>query len=408
MQPKTILFVGGGRESVPGIELAKDLGLTVVVSDASADSPGIRLADHSIYASTYDPDETLLGVNNFLKNGKKIDGVLALGSDVPTTVAHIANTLNIQGISLDSARLFSNKIEMKQKFLDNKINTPWFKKLLSVTELRRVLQNTNKYYVIKPADSRGARGVLRINSSSDINWAFAFAKSQSRTGQVIIEEYLEGPQFSTESIVIGGKSFTIGFSDRNYEFIDKFAPHIIENGGHLPSSITFETKMSICNLIDRAARALGVSEGTVKGDVVLHNDTPYIIELTGRLSGGYFCTHEIPLNTGVNFVKLAIKQALRLDLSREDLTPIINRGVAQRYFFPIPGTVTSITIPSWIKSDPEVSLLDMRISVGDVIHPTTNHTSRAGTVITFSDSREQAIYKAEKIVNEISIETLLL
>ena len=35
-----------------------------------------------------------------------------------------------------------------------------------------------------------------------------------------------------------------------------------------------------------------------------------MIELAARLSGGFFCTREIPLNTGVDFVGDAIKVAL--------------------------------------------------------------------------------------------------
>ena len=31
---------------------------------------------------------------------------------------------------------------------------------------------------------------------------------------------------------------TPGFSDRNYEFLETYAPHIIENGGELPSHLS--------------------------------------------------------------------------------------------------------------------------------------------------------------------------
>ena len=55
---------------------------------------------------------------------------------------------------------------------------------------------------------------------------------------------------------------------------------------------------------------MGVTEGTVKGDIVVHDGEPYVIELAARLSGGFFCTREIPLNTGVDFIGAAIKVAL--------------------------------------------------------------------------------------------------
>ena len=64
------------------------------------------------------------------------------------------------------------------------------------------------------------------------------------------------------------------------------------------------------DVVARAAAALGVTDGTVKGDIVVHDGEPYVIELAARLSGGFFCTREIPLNTGVDFVGCAIRVAL--------------------------------------------------------------------------------------------------
>ena len=102
----------------------------------------------------------------------------------------------------------------------------------------------------------------------------------------------------------------------------------------MPCSLPEKTKEEIQFLISNAARCLGVKNGTVKGDIVVHEGIPYIIELAPRLSGGYFCTHEIPLNTGVDFVGAAIRLALGETLRPADLEPRYNRFVAQRYLFP--------------------------------------------------------------------------
>ncbi len=80
--------------------------------------------------------------------------------------------------------------------------------------------------------------------------------------------------------------------------------------------------------------ALGVTNGTVKGDIVVHNGEPYVIELAARLSGGFFCTREIPLNTGVDFIGAAIKLALGEAVAPDELTPKHQTPVIQRYAFP--------------------------------------------------------------------------
>ena len=44
---KTIWVVGGGIESIPGLVLAKKMGLMVVVSDGTLDAPGNQFANFS-------------------------------------------------------------------------------------------------------------------------------------------------------------------------------------------------------------------------------------------------------------------------------------------------------------------------------------------------------------------------
>ena len=87
---------------------------------------------------------------------------------------------------------------------------------------------------------------------------------------------------------------------------------------------------------------MGVTDGTVKGDIVIHDGEPYVIELAARLSGGFFCTREIPLNTGVDFIGAAIKIALGESVSEAEMTPSRSVPVVQRYSFPKPGTVVAV------------------------------------------------------------------
>ena len=126
--------------------------------------------------------------------------------------------------------------------------------------------------------------------------------------------------------MIGGRCFTPGFSDRNYEYLERYAPFFIENGGDLPSHLPPEIQDKVRDLVARAAAALGITDGTVKGDIVVHKGEPYVIELAARLSGGFFCTREIPLNTGVDFIGAAIKVALGETVDEEELAAETRRA----------------------------------------------------------------------------------
>ena len=185
----------------------------------------------------------------------------------------------------------------------------------------------------------------------------------------MVEQYLNGPQVSTESVVIGGRCFTPGFSDRNYEYLERYAPFFIENGGDLPSHLPAEIQAKVSDLVARPRPRMGITDGTVKGDIVVHDGEPYVIELAARLSGGFFCTREIPLNTGVDFIGAAIsrrwaKRSTRRIWRDENFTPVI-----QRYAFPKPGTVVRVSGAEEAPQDPRHRRLMVTARPGDIIPP---------------------------------------
>ena len=402
---KTLLFIGGGIETLPGVNLAKKMGLNVIVSDRNPEAPCMAVADDCIIADTYDVMGTLLAAKKFHHSKRKINGVICMASDIPLTVATVAFGLNLPGIPTASAKIVADKILMKDCFKGANLPIPKYKEIKNIKELKESAKYFGLPIVIKPVDSRGARGVLKITESVDIEWAFLISKSFSPSGRVMIEEYMQGPQISTESLVINGDVFTIGFSDRNYEFIEKYAPNMIENGGDLPSQLKVKEQSLIRETVARTAEALNIKNGVIKGDMVLSDGNPYIIEVAARLPGGYFCSHEIPLNTGVNFVANAIKIALGEEVKREELQVTSSNAVSQRYFFPKPGKVVKIQIPKWLEQNKSVIMCDIRVREGDIIPEITQHPSRAGVVICTGSSSEKAKQLAKKVINEILIET---
>ncbi len=403
---QTLFIIGAGIEAIPGIRKAKEMGLRVVVSDMNPHAPGFAEADDKIIASTYDVKSTVDAAIQYNKTVRTIDGVICIASDVPLTVASVAEALNLQGISVESARLGMDKLDMKRRFAEDKIPVPWFSPVHDFGHLRELKKKERFPLVMKPVDSCGARGVLRLTPEVDLAWAYEVSKSCSPTSRIMLERFLPGPQVSTESIVIEGRTYTPGFSDRNYEYLEHYAPHIIENGGELPSHLSAETQQAVRDLVQEAAQSIGVSNGVIKGDIVVFEGRPHVIELAPRLSGGYFCTHEIPLNTGVDFVGHAIRLALGEMPSPTDLMPLFQRNVAQRYLFPTPGRVVSISGDSEVEQRKDIVFSEIRVEIGDIVKPVNSHPERAGVLMAIGDTRQKAIDNAISAVNEIKIETV--
>ncbi len=402
---KTLLIISGGIEAADAARRAKELGHYVVVSDRDPEAPGFAFADSCLIADVYGATETAAAAERYHRKIRKIDGVICVAADAPVTVATVAQRLHLPGISIPTAETACDKLAMKRCFQQAGVAVPWFAEVNTPQDLQRFAIERGSDLVIKPIDSRGSRGVQRIAEVSDLTKAFFLARSHSPSERVMVEQYLEGPQISTESIVTGGRCFTPGFSDRNYEFLERYAPFFIENGGDLPSHLPADIQDKVKDLVARAAAALGVKDGTVKGDIVVHKGEPYVIELAARLSGGFFCTREIPLSTGVDFIGGAIKVALGETVSAEELTPRQNKFVIQRYAFPKPGRVTSVSGADEARGVSGIADVIVTAKAGDVIPPAGDKRPSAAMVLATGDSRELALKAANDALACLKIET---
>ena len=403
---KTLLIVSGGIEAADAARRAKELGLYVVVSDRDPEAPGFAHADSCIIADVYSPEETLAAARRYALKLRKLDGVICVAADAPLTAATVAQHMGLPGISTDSAKLATDKLAMKQRFLAAGVPVPWFSPVATPQALQRMAVERGRDLVVKPVDSRGSRGVQRVSAAVDLAKAFMPARQHSPTERVMAEEYLSGPQVSTESIVVNGKCYTPGFSDRNYEYLERYAPFFIENGGDLPSQLPSDIQDKVKDVVAQAASALGITNGTVKGDIVIHNGEPYVIELAARLSGGFFCTREIPLNTGVDFVGAAIKLALGESISPEELEPKKFTPVVQRYAFPEPGRVTRVSGAEEARKISGIEDVIVTAKPGDVIPPAGDKRPSAAMVLATGDTREAALAAANDALSQIRIETV--
>ncbi|MEJ0027522.1 MAG: ATP-grasp domain-containing protein [Rhizomicrobium sp.] len=402
---KTLLIVSGGIEAADAARRAKEMGHTVVVSDRDPQAPGFAFADSCLIADVYGPTETAAAAERYSRKIRKIDGVICVAADAPVTAATVAQRLRLPGISLASAELACDKLAMKRRFADCGVPVPWFAEIPTPQALQRVAIERGRDLVIKPVDSRGSRGVQRVAQVADLDKAFLFARSHSPSERVMVEQYLDGPQVSTESVIVDGRCFTPGFSDRNYEYLERYAPFFIENGGDLPSRLPADIQQKVKDVVARAAAALGITNGTVKGDIVVHKGEPCVIELAARLSGGFFCTREIPLNTGVDFVGAAIRIALGEAVSPDDLEPKHFTPVVQRYAFPKAGRVVAIEGAEEARRIAGVADVIVTAKPGDVIPDAGDKRPSAAMVLTVGPSREAALAAANDALACLKIVT---
>lgn len=403
---KTLMIVGAGIEQVPAYIIAKKRGLYVVGTDINPNAPAAEYADELICVSTKDADATMEAAANF-NASRKIDGVITIANDVPYTVARVSEGLGLNSISIKSAKCASNKLIMKQTFLKNNVSCPWFSEIKSLKELEQNTKDRHKQsYVLKPIDGSGARGVILIDDQIDLKWAFNESLNWSNSKTLILEKFINGTQLSTESFIYRKKCFTPAISERNYSKFNDFKPYIIEDGGTIPALVSKEMHKNLCELIYEGAKAMGIHEGIIKGDLVIdENGKPFIIELAARLSGGWFATHQIPIATGVNLVDIVISHALNEHIDEKKLIPTHEKATAIRYWFPEPGKIESIHGSENIKSLPGIIKYDFFREIGDIQPKVLMHPDRFGYVLFEGKDRNEAIKRAQNAIKSIKINT---
>jgi len=398
---KKILFLGAGIEQTIAIHVAKDLNITVIAVDQNPDAPGLKIADIGINADIND-------VEKLIDIGRKyeIDGVMAHAVEIPVTVAKVSSALGLPGIHPDIAERATNKIKRINCFKESNVPAPRFYSVSTLEEAKQAVEKLGFPVVFKPIDNSAARGVVKVSSFDEIEKYYKYALSFSKQESILIEEFLEGFEISTESVIYNNKIYTPCIADRNYSKKKLFDPFFIEDGGELPTRLSKDKLEQMLMVVEKAIRALGITWGVAKGDILIDSEGPKVIEMAARTSGGRFSSLKVPLSNGVNILYPLIEMTVGIEPNLNSLVPKYDKGVAERFIFPDSGkikNITGINKAKKIEGIYEVVIDDM-IKVGNIISPVRNHTDRHGYVIAVGNTREIAIERAEKAVNSIKIE----
>ena len=291
---------------------------------------------------------------------------------------------------------------MKKNFIIKKIATPQFIIGKNFIDIKKNILNKKIKFplVMKPVDSRGSRGVFFIENNIDIKKYISTSLKFSKKKKIILEKYLPGKQISTEGIFQNGNYIPIGYALRDYKNLKKTLPNFVEDGGTTPAILSLKLKNEIDILISKASESINLNFGTVKGDVVIYKNKPFIIEIAARLSGGYFASDIIPKVYNFNIVNFALNESMHIKNKKIKQVKPKNIVVTQKYIFPKEGYITKVISPKINKINNKIMLFKKTPFLQQKI---TNHTGRLGTVLSFGQTENKSAREARKIVKNIRI-----
>lgn len=393
------MVIGGGILQIPLIQTASSMGIKTIVTDYNPDAYGLKICDYPVLMSTRDVDGTVR-IAKEISQKVPIHGVMTVGTDASKTVAAVANALGLPGIKYEDAECATNKIKMRTRFKKFNVPCPDFFGVWSYNEALEAFKKLTKPVVVKPADNMGARGVKRIEKEEDLPFAFESAKKNSPSGEVVIEEYMDGDELSIDSLVIGDEVHICGVADR----IIERAPYFIEIGHVMPSQKNPEILKQAVEVMKQGIKALGITIGAAKGDIKITSSGPKIVELAARLSGGFMSTYTFPYSTGINLMKAAIEVSFGQKPS-ESFMPRWNKVSIERSIIPEPGIIRKIEGIETAENIPGVKNVFLTQEIGDEVVSPTNNVEKAGHLIVLADNHPKAFEIAEQALKAIHIST---
>ena len=390
---KKLLIIGASILQLPAIKRAKELGFYVAVADYNPNAVGIAYADEYFNVSTIDIEGVTEVARKFCP-----DGIMTLATDMPMrAIAAACSALGLAGISMDTAIKSTDKGEMIKAFSAGGVEHPWFHIVRDRTELDAIKNNIDFPAVMKPTDNSGSRGVALVTNLAEQETAYSYSENASRSGAVIIEEYMCGDEVSVEIMVSDGTPCVLAVTDK----LTTGAPHFVEMGHNQPSRLCPETVEKIKDLACRAVLSVGIKSGPAHVEIMSTAAGPKMVELGARMGGDCITTHLVPLSTGIDMIEATIRTACG---QMPDIAPKFERGSAIRYFDVPAGKIAGIFGVEDARAVDGVREISFVKGIGDEVGSIGSSTDRVGFVIADGESAEAAIDACETAVSLVKFQ----
>ncbi|RSO42011.1 carboxylase [Streptomyces sp. WAC 06725] len=256
--------------------------------------------------------------------------------------------------------------------------------------------------VLKPAAHAASIGVIRVDSEQELNTAYAFAAQaadcSAESRQVLVEEYLDGPEVSVECVTHGGQTTAVAVTRKTLGP----APYFQE----IAHSVDARDPLlaMVAPVATAAVQALGLTSGIQHVEIRLVQGRPRLIEVNARI-GGDLIGDLVHRATGIDLPRAAADLACG---RTPDLTPTRRQAAAIRMVYPPDsGTLTARCLDEEFRAGaPWLERVHWQREAGDtVVLPPQGDmfTARIGFLITTAPTTALAQQRAEKACHAVTL-----
>ena len=386
MNKINILIFGVGILQRSIIERARKSGLFVVGIDPCIDAFCKDAVDVFERVDGQDFETTIAIAKKY-----HISAIVTAATDKPLVMmARVAKELYLPFYSVETAKVSTDKQLMKQKFIEYKV--PCAKGFV-LTDIEGMHKHDISYPVIvKPRDNSGSRGVIFCNNEVEVMSAWHEAMQYTHMPNILVEEYIDGPEYSIESVHVGGKSTVVQFTQK---LITDF-PYNVELGHIQPAVLSKETQQEIREVIQQIGVALKFDNCCSHTELKVSSSGIKVIETSPRLGGDFITSHLIPLSTGINIEDILLRLSLGERIEDNELLPISKMYSGVKYFCLPEGEIEEIKNVNKIKDINGVQCYNFDLNKGDKVNKITSSLNRYGFALFQTKTRDELLKSFEE------------
>lgn len=138
--------------------------------------------------------------------------------------------------------------------------------------------------VLKNVRGSGSQQVLYASTPAEASAAYGELAREDRylAGELMLEEFVNGPLVSLEGFVLDGRFASLGVTDREFGAL----PFFVEVGWTFPAPQPQDVSRLMEDTVQRIVDELGIRGGPLHVEFMLSADGPVLVDFNARLPGG--------------------------------------------------------------------------------------------------------------------------
>lgn len=354
------------------LEAANKVGVSLTVAGDAPPDFLEKTPDSFLPLNLSSPNTAVSAVVEFVKTSP-IDVVLGVNDQTTVLAATISEALGLPANSIDSVRAACNKQMMRRLLQKEGLPCPNFIVVGMDEKPEDLVQQVTFPCVLKPLTLSGSCGVIRADDAESFQNAFLRIRHLLHTferpaqemaaRQILIEDFIPGIEVALEGLLTKNTFHPLALFDKP-DPLD--GPYFEETIYVTPSRLPPDIQTRMTESLAQAARAIGLQEGPVHGELRMNDQGIWVIEVAARSIGGK-CSRMLEFGTGKSLEELILIHALGQELPSLDLTT----GAGGVMMIPIPqeGVLERVEGQEEAQQVPGVEELVMTAKPGDQLIP---------------------------------------